>query len=271
MWLSRRQSLGRQTLTAINEQALRGFRLQSFGNTPTFGPMKSVSPSRPDLSHVETWIFDLDNTLYAQSDFFPLIEERMTTFVAARLGLDRERAYALQKDYFHSHGTTLSGLMEVHGVEPNAFLEYVHDIDLSLLSPDATLASALSRLPGRRLVYTNGSKAHAERVLERLGIADQFEDVHDIVQGNYRPKPFRDAYELLLSRHAIEPAIAAMFEDVPRNLEVPHALGMTTVLIGDAQPDLAHIHHATDNLAEFLASARIMSYEQRATGSGDGS
>ena len=226
----------------------------------------------PDLSHVETWIFDLDNTLYSEaSDFFSLIEERMTTFVAERLGLDHDRAYSLQKAYFHSHGTTLSGLMEVHGIEPAEFLDYVHAIDLSRLSPNPALATALARLPGRRLVYTNGSKSHAERVLERLGIADQFEDVHDITQANYRPKPYRDAYELLLSRHAIEPGKSAMFEDVARNLEVPHALGMTTVLIAEAPSDLAHVHHTTENLAEFLASARIMSYEQRAAaGLGEG-
>jgi len=224
--------------------------------------MPSARADTPDLSHVETWIFDLDNTLYSQGDFFPLIEERMTTFVAQRLKLDRARAYSLQKAYFHSHGTTLSGLMDLHGIEPAEFLEYVHDIDLARLAPHAALAGALQRLPGRRLVYTNGSKAHALRVLERLGIADQFEDVHDIVQAGYRPKPYRDAYELLLSRHAIVPAKSAMFEDVARNLEVPHALGMTTVLVAETASELAHVHHTTSDLAGFLASARIMSYEQ---------
>ncbi|MFZ1989426.1 MAG: pyrimidine 5'-nucleotidase, partial [Alphaproteobacteria bacterium] len=197
------------------------------------------------------------------SDFFPLIEERMTAFIADRLGLDRKRAYSLQKAYFHSHGTTLSGLMELHGIEPTEFLDYVHAIDLSRLSPDPALAAALARLPGQRLVYTNGSIAHAARVLDRLGIAGQFDDIHDITRANYRPKPYRDAYELLLARHAIEPSKAAMFEDVARNLEVPHALGMTTVLIGEAPAGLAHVHHTTENLAEFLASAHIMSYEQR--------
>lgn len=251
---------------------MRGFGLQSSVKTPTFAAMPTPRLDPPDLSHVETWIFDLDNTLYSQaSDFFPLIEERMTTFVAERLGLDRDRAFSLQKAYFHSHGTTLSGLMEVHGIEPIEFLDYVHDIDLSRLAPNPVLSTALARLPGRRLVYTNGSKSHAERVLERLGIADQFEYVHDITRANYRPKPYRDAYEHLLSRHAIEPERAAMFEDVARNLEVPHALGMTTVLISEAPSDLTHVHHTTENLAEFLASARIMSYVEPATaGLGEG-
>jgi putative hydrolase of the HAD superfamily len=224
----------------------------------------------PDFSHVETWIFDLDNTLYSEaSDLFALIDERMTNFVAERFGLDRVRARSLQKAYLHSHGTTLSGLMEVHGVEPTEFLDYVHEIDLTRISHDAALAGALARLPGRRLVYTNGSKRHAERVLEKLGIANQFDAVHDIAQAGYRPKPYREAYEALLSRYAIAPARAAMFEDIARNLEVPHALGMTTVLVTGGPAEFAHVHHTTGNLADFLASAHIMSYEQPAEARGE--
>ena len=223
--------------------------------------------SRPiaDLSHVENWIFDLDNTLYPQANnLFALVEERMTEFVALRLGLSRESAFKLQKDYFHSHGTTLSGLIAVHGIEPADFLDYVHAIDLSRLAPDRSLAAAIARLPGRKLVYTNGPEPHARRVLEKLGISDHFEAIHDIVAAGFEPKPYRPAYEAMLRHHSIAPMRAAMFEDVARNLEVPHALGMTTVLVCDEAPEQSHVDHTTDNLAEFLATARIMSYEQRA-------
>jgi putative hydrolase of the HAD superfamily len=224
----------------------------------------SDAVSSADLSHVETWIFDLDNTLYPQrSGLFDLIDERMTAYIAAELKLDPIEAHRLQKSYFHSHGTTLSGLMAQHGFEPAAFLDYVHEIDLSRLVPDPALDHALGRLPGRCIVYTNGSQRHAERVLERLGIARHFAAIHDIAASGYCPKPHRVAYEGLIARHRIRPPRAAMFEDIARNLETPHALGMTTILVADAPSNAAHVHHTTQDLGGFLAKARIMPYERR--------
>jgi putative hydrolase of the HAD superfamily len=224
-----------------------------------------TEPVSADLSHIESWIFDLDNTLYpSTAGVFSQIDVRMTDFVARKLNLDPGSARALQKAYLHSHGTTLNGLMDLHGIEPHGFLDYVHDIDLSMLSPIAGLAAALKRLPGRRIVYTNGSRRHAERVIERLGITDLFDDLHDIAAAEFRPKPHAAAYETLLVRHDIDPLSAAMFEDMSRNLEAPHALGMTTILIGTDAQRAPFIDHITDDLAPFLAGARVMPYEKAA-------
>jgi putative hydrolase of the HAD superfamily len=225
--------------------------------------MTNTARASADLSHIETWIFDLDNTLYSPATrLFDQIDHRMTAFIAEQLRLDPADARKLQKDYFRSHGTTLSGLIDVHGIEPKRFLDFVHQIDVSGLARDEALGAALARLPGRRIVYTNGSAEHARRVLTQLGIADAFEAVHDIVAGDYCPKPHREAYEALITRHAITPVRAAMFEDTQRNLEVPHAMGMTTVHVTAEQISLPHIHHSAGDLAGFLASARVMPYEQ---------
>jgi len=240
-----------------------------------------AEPSAPDLSHVETWIFDLDNTLYPGAcNLFAQIDHRMTAFIAKELRLDPVAARTLQKAYYHSHGTTLSGLMAEHAIEPERFLAYVHDIDLAPVAADAALGAALARLPGRRIVHTNGSARHAERVLEKLGISDLFSCVQDITAGDYRPKPWPEAYQTLIARNAIAPKRAAMFEDIARNLEVPHALGMTTVLVlGDKPwekaedlepPELpAHVHHTAADLAPFLAMARVISYERPDAMAGD--
>jgi putative hydrolase of the HAD superfamily len=221
----------------------------------------------PDLSHVETWIFDLDNTLYsASTEVFGQIGTRMTEFIAKKYGLDAQAAGELRGAYYRSHGTTLNGLMELRGQDPKEFLSYVHDIDLTPVRPRPELAAALARLPGRRLVYTNGSRAHAERVMERLGVLALFEAIHDIADADYCPKPYRAAYEALLVAHDIGATRAAMFEDLARNLEVPHALGMTTVLVeghrDEAQGDGAgacapHIHHVAHDLADFLSTAQL--------------
>lgn len=217
----------------------------------------------------ETWIFDLDNTLYSpRCNLFAEIDSRMTAFICRALALEPADARALQKDYYVSHGTTLRGLMDVHGLEPAAFLDYVHEIDLSGLVPDGALAAALFRLPGRRIVYTNGSARHARRVLEALDLATAFDEIVDIERAGYEPKPARAPLERLVAELGLRPASAAMFEDIARNLETPHALGMRTVLVRSPEhPDRdhiyehveedgrpAHVDHVTDDLAAFLAA-----------------
>jgi putative hydrolase of the HAD superfamily len=220
------------------------------------------------FAHVETWVFDLDNTLYpASCRLFDQIDRRMGEFISALLAVDRAEAKRIQKDYFFRHGTTLRGLMSEHGVDPDAFLEFVHDIDHSPVLANEALARAIAGLPGRKLVFTNGTVAHAEKVMRRLGIDRHFHGVFDIVHSDYIPKPARGPYEKFIAEHAIEPSRAAMFEDIARNLEVPHALGMTTVLVcdeanvdgtlinelnGDAE-GAAYVHHVTRDLAAFLA------------------
>ena len=214
----------------------------------------------PDLTHVSVWLFDLDNTLYpAGSEFIALMEGRMTDFVARETGLPRDEARALQKRYLHEHGTTLAGLMQNHGVEPEAFLAEVHDVAIDSLTPDEALKTALARLPGRRLVFTNADARHAERVLAHLEIADLFEDVFHIASAGYIPKPQPETFALITARHGVEPKQTAFFEDSERNLEPAAAIGMTTVLVGGHAEDsrAAFVQHRTRALAPFLLDARV--------------
>jgi putative hydrolase of the HAD superfamily len=213
------------------------------------------------LSDVVDWVFDLDNTLYpSRCNLFAQVDRRIGRFIEDRLGLDTVAARQLQKRYFHEYGTTLHGLMAHHEIDPTTFLEFVHDIDITPVPPSPALDDALTRLPGRKLIFTNGSTAHADRVMARLGVAHHFAGVFDIVAAEYRPKPDPATYDSLIRRHGIDPRRAVMIEDLPRNLRPAAALGMTTVLVqtGEewAQIDSAgdHIHHVTDDLVGWLAA-----------------
>ncbi|MGE4372299.1 MAG: pyrimidine 5'-nucleotidase [Xanthobacter sp.] len=215
---------------------------------------------------VETWVFDLDNTLYpARHELWQQIDRRMKGYISDLLGIPPEEAFIIQKDYYRRYGTSLRGLMIEHGIDADAFLHHVHDVDLSGLAAEPRLSAAIHALPGRKLVYTNGSAAHARNVLARLGLEAQFDGVHDIVAGSFHPKPTAQAYRLFLEAHGVEAPRAAMFEDLARNLEVPHELGMTTILV--ATPEDAHhareswelegrearyVDHVTEDLAAFL-------------------
>ena len=186
----------------------------------------------PMLQHVDAWIFDLDNTLYpARADLFGQIDRRMTAYVARLLDLDPIEARRVQKSYFHGHGTTLAGLMAEHGVDPHAFLAEVHDIEFDVLEHDAPLAAAIARLPGRKLVFTNGDAPYAVRVLDRLGLAESFEAIHDIHAMQLRPKPAASAYRGLCDTHGIDPSRALFADDMARNLAPAKAIGMTTVWV----------------------------------------
>lgn len=213
----------------------------------------------PALAHVESWIFDLDNCLYpASADLFALIDVRMGEFIRRLLGCDLAEARRIQKLYFHEHGTTLAGLMKAHGVDPHEFLDYVHDIDLARLSADPELVAALDRLPGRKFVFTNGDETHARRVLDRLGLANAFDGLHDIHAMDYLPKPDPRSYAALCERHEIDPKQALFAEDMARNLKPAKALGMTTVWIdngserGGHDADPAFIDHVAGDIAEWL-------------------
>ena len=188
----------------------------------------------PALRHIRNWIFDLDNTLYpASADLFGLIDQRMTAFIQELLGLGWKEARALQKDYFHAHGTTLSGLMAEHGVDPRAFLDYVHDIEMGALQEDRRLVEAVARLPGRKLIFTNGDEPYARRVLARLGLSESFEAIHDIHDCAYMPKPNPAAYRTMAEAFAIEPAESLFVEDMARNLKPAKDIGMTTVWVNN--------------------------------------
>ena len=187
-----------------------------------------------DLSHVETWLFDMDNTLYpASANLFAQIDRKMEAYVGTLLGLSREEARVVQKRFFHEHGTTLRGLMLSHNVDPVHFLDFVHDIDMGVLTPDPRLPLALERLPGRKLVFTNGDVDYAGRVLGVLGIADCFEAVYDIHAMGYLPKPDARAYAGICERHGIDPATALFADDMAHNLLPAKALGMTTVWVNN--------------------------------------
>ncbi len=180
----------------------------------------------------ELWIFDLDNTLYpSECNLFAEIDRRMTTFIGKLLGLDPETARKVQKELYYEHGTTLSGLMAKHGVKPAGFMEYVHDIDLSPIQHAPELAGAIARLEGRKFIFTNGSARHAERVATKLGVLDKFDGIYDIAAGGYVPKPRPEAFKRFLEYCDGANCKAAMFEDLPHNLEPAHALGIVTVLV----------------------------------------
>ena len=213
------------------------------------------------------WIFDLDNTLYpAECNLFAQVDQRMGEFIARYLGVPFEYARHLQKSYYRQFGTTLAGMMLVHRMDPKAFLDYVHDIDLAPVAEHPELRQAIAALEGRKLIFTNGSQRHAQNVAGKLGILDLFEGIFDIAAADYVPKPTAAAYHAFLKAHGVEAPQSAMFEDMPHNLEAPHALGMTTVLVHSAttydhpvqhairswQAPPVHVHHMTDDLAGFL-------------------
>jgi len=213
-----------------------------------------------DLRHVDSWIFDLDDTLYPrESEVMALVSDRMTEFMVQFTGLPRDEAWTLQKKYFHEHGTTLAGLMAHHGLPPEEFLTFVHNVSLDGLSADTELRQGLERLPGRRLVFTNGSGEHAERVLAKLGVADLFEDIFHIASADYLPKPAVSTFDKMAKAFRLTPKSAVFFEDSERNLEPAAAMGMTTVMVGQHALDSTadFVHHRTSRLPPFLIGARL--------------
>ena len=213
-----------------------------------------------DLSHVDTWLFDLDNTLYPhECGFGPQVDARVTDFVEALTGLPRDAAYALQRQYLDEHGLTLRGLMLHHDVDPVAFNALFHDLALESLAEDPALAAALARLPGRRLIFTNADDVHAERVVTRLGLGGLFDGVFHIADADFVPKPDPATFARLIAAHAIAPAATAFFDDRAMNLAPAAALGMTTVLVGagaDANTD-PFVRHRAPRLGAFLADVRV--------------
>lgn len=210
------------------------------------------------FTHVRSWVFDLDNTLYPPSArLFDQIEVRMTDWVMAALRVDRTEADRLRRHYWATYGTTLAGLMQEHGLDPAPYLTHVHDISLDHLEQDKRLAAHIRDLPGRRIVYTNGCAPYAERVLAARGLSGLFDAVYGVEHAGFRPKPERAAFEAIFAADGIDPAAAAMFEDDPRNLAAPHALGMRTVHVAPMAEKAPHIHHHTDDLTGFLAGLAV--------------
>src|ERR1700726_134155 len=229
-----------------------------------------VAASEKKLSrafdHIDTWVFDLDNTLYPHHvNLWQQVDVRIGEFVSAYLGVSAEQARVIQKDYYRPYGPTMRGMMTEHGVHADDYLAYVHKIDHSPLQPNPAMGAAIARLPGRKLILTNGSTDHADKVLQRLGIGAHFEAVFDIIAAELEPKPAPQTYQKFLQRHGVDPLKSAMFEDLAPNLVIPHQLGMTTVLVvpdGSKEVvredwelegrDHAYVDHVTDDLTGFL-------------------
>jgi putative hydrolase of the HAD superfamily len=218
------------------------------------------------FAHVDTWVFDLDNTLYPHHlNLWQQVDVRIRDYIAEFLSVTHEEAFRVQKDYYKRYGTSMRGLMTEHGMKPDDFLDYVHQIDHTPIQPNPALGAALEKLPGRKLILTNGTRTHADAVMRRLKVHHCFEDVFDIVAGELEPKPLPQTYDRFLARHFVDPRRAAMFEDLARNLDVPHALGMTTVLVVPERTrevfreeweltgrDDPHVDYVTDDLVGFL-------------------
>jgi putative hydrolase of the HAD superfamily len=230
--------------------------------------MNAISPAPRSLRHVTNWVFDLDNTLYPREcNLFAQIDSLITTYMMGVSQLPFEEARTLQKAYYRDFGTTLNGLMQRHSVDPDHFLKTVHAIDYSPVPADPALIEVIRALPGRKFIFTNGDIGHARAVLGRLGeCAGLFDDIFDIRAMNYRPKPWPEAYDAFLAAHGIDATQSAMFDDLEKNLLVPHEIGMTTVqVIASAaymheqveawelkQTGGPHVHHVTADLVGFL-------------------
>jgi len=233
--------------------------------TPTSRP---AAGPRPDLTHITHWVFDLDHTLYpSDASVMVQIEARMTEFVARVLQVDADTAAHVRHSYWRDYGTTLNGLMSNHQIDQQDFLDFVHDIDATVIDPDPALGARIAALPGRKLIYTNGSLGHAENILDRLGIAGHFDDIFDVAAAGFTPKPHREGFDRFSSRFNLPIRESVMFEDSARNLKTAHEMGFTTVLVrakegtqiseslsDEAHP--AHVHYAVDCLTGFLGEIR---------------
>jgi putative hydrolase of the HAD superfamily len=222
--------------------------------------------SKRGFAHIDTWVFDLDNTLYPHHvNLWQQVDKRIGEYIASYLKVPADEARRIQKDYYRRYGTSMRGMMSLHGVSADDYLAYVHKIDHSPLEPNPAMGAAIAKLPGRKLVLTNGSTDHAGKVLERLGIGAHFEAVFDIIAAELEPKPAPQTYQKFLKLHGVDPSSSAMFEDLARNLVIPHQLGMTTVLVvpdGAREVvreewelegrDADHVDHVTDDLTGFL-------------------
>jgi len=225
-----------------------------------------MTSSPRSFAHIDTWVFDLDNTLYPHHvNLWQQVDARIGAFVANFLNVSAEEARRIQKDYYRRYGTTMRGMMTEHGIRADDFLSFVHKIDHSPLEPNPAMGAAITKLPGRKLILTNGSVDHVDAVLERLGLTGHFEAVFDIIAADLEPKPAPQTYQKFLSLHGVDPGRSAMFEDLARNLVVPHMLGMTTVLVvPDGTQEVVredwelegagerHVDHVTDDLTGFL-------------------
>ena len=212
-----------------------------------------------ELAKIKYWLFDLDNTLYSgQTKVFDQVDKKMSSFISKKLNVGLEEAKKIQKDYFHKYSTTLTGMIKHHKINADEFLEFVHDVDLGFLKEDKGLENEISKIKGKKIIFTNGSKAHAMNVTKKIGIDKLFDGVFDIVESNFIPKPSIEAYKMLIEKYKIEPQYCILVEDIARNLKPAYELGMKTVWIKNEEPWAAEfsnesfINYRTENLTNFL-------------------
>ena len=212
-----------------------------------------------ELNKIKCWIFDLDNTLYSgQTKVFDQVDKKMSSFISNKLNISLEEAKKIQKEYFHKYSTTLSGMMKNHKIDAMEFLDFVHDVNLDFLGKNKDLEKEIAKIAGKKIIFTNGSRAHAENVTKRIGINKLFDGIFDIVESNFIPKPSIEAYKILIEKYKIEPQYCIFIEDIARNLKPAHELGMKTVWIKNNEPWAAKysnenfINYKTTNLTTFL-------------------
>ncbi len=218
-----------------------------------------------DLQPIKFWIFDLDNTLYSgNTRVFEQVDKKMTEYISKKLKVDKEEAKKIQKNYFYKYNTTLNGMIKNHKINPNEFLEFVHDINIEFLQKDPDLAKEIKKLNGLKIIFTNGSKKHALNVTKRLGIDQLFDDIFDIVDCNFVPKPLIEPYKKLVEKHKIDPKLCVLVEDIARNLKPAYEMGMKTVWIENNEPwaskfsDDSFVNYRTSNLPEFLRKINLL-------------
>ena len=213
---------------------------------------------------IKYWLFDLDNTLYSgKTKVFEQVDKKMSKYISDKLNVSIEEAKKIQKNYFYEYNTTLNGMIKNHQIDPNEFLEFVHDINIDFLQKDIKLAEEIEKLDGKKIIFTNGSKKHALNVTKRIGIDQLFDGIFDIVDSDFMPKPSMEAYKKLIEKHKIDPKLSVFIEDIARNLKPAHEMGMKTVWIENDEPwakkfsDNDFVNYKTSNLSEFLKKINL--------------
>ena len=216
------------------------------------------------FNSIKFWIFDLDNTLYSGSTkVFEQVDKRMSKYISNKLNIDLEEAKKIQKNYFYEYNTTLNGMIKNHKINPDEFLDFVHDINIDFLQKDPALGKEIENLDGKKIIFTNGSKKHAINVTKQIGIDKLFDDIFDIVDAEFVPKPLVEPYKKLVKKHKIDPKLCVLVEDIARNLKPAYEMGMKTVWIKNDEPwarkfsDSKFVNYKTNNLSEFLKKINL--------------
>ncbi len=217
-----------------------------------------------NLKSIKFWLFDLDNTLYSgKTKVFEQVDKKMSQYISAKLNVDIKEAKEIQKNYFYQYNTTLNGMIKNHKINADEFLDFVHDINVDFLKKDFKLAEELKKLDGKKIIFTNGSRKHAINITERIGIDQYFDDIFDIVDSEFIPKPAVEPYKKLVEKHNIDPNLCVFIEDIARNLKPAYEMGMKTIWIENDEPwakkfsDSAFINYKTNSLSEFLKKVNL--------------